>query len=220
MTATIGDRIAAITKNLPPKVKLVVVSKYASDDAIRTAYAAGIRDFGESKVQEVRIKQQNLKDLTDITWHMIGHLQSNKAKLALQHFTWLHSVDRLSLVQQLNQLVGDMAIDSPFICLQVNLANDPRKSGWHEKELLADLTAIQQCQNLKIVGLMTILPSGLSPDQAYELFLETANLGANLRSQGWENLQQLSMGMSEDYHLAIKAGATLIRIGSMIFSES
>jgi len=211
------DRIAQITKDLPSTVKLVAVSKYANISAIRAAYAAGIRDFGESRVQDATQKQQELKELDDICWHFIGSLQSNKAKSAIQRFDWIHSVDRLGLVQQLDRLAIETG-KSPQLCLQVKMAPDPNKAGWDEYELMQDLDAIQQCQNLNIVGLMTILPIGLDRNQAYDLFVKAANLAEKLRSQGWSSLQQLSMGMSGDYDMAIKAGATLIRVGSKIFN--
>jgi len=211
------DRIAQITKDLPSTVKLVAVSKYANISAIRAAYAAGIRDFGESRVQDATQKQQELKELDDICWHFIGSLQSNKAKSAIQRFDWIHSVDRLGLVQQLDRLAIETG-KSPQLCLQVKMAPDPNKAGWDEYELMQDLDAIQQCQNLNIVGLMTILPIGLDRNQAYDLFVKVANLAEKLRSQGWSSLQQLSMGMSGDYDMAIKAGATLIRVGSKIFN--
>lgn len=213
----VRDRIAEITKDLPPSVKLVAVSKYASVSAIRVAYAAGIKDFGESRVQDAMQKQQELQGLKDLSWHFIGQIQSNKAKLVVQRFDWIHSLDRLGLAQQLNRLVAELG-KSPKICLQVKMAADPNKAGWAEHELLADLGAIQQCQNLNIVGLMTILPVGLNETQAFDLFMKTANLAMRMRSQGWSNLQHLSMGMSGDYDIAVKAGATLIRVGTKIFT--
>jgi PLP dependent protein len=213
----VRDRIVAIIKDLPLNVKLVAVSKYASVNAIRGAYAAGIKDFGESRVQDAMQKQQELQGLKDLSWHFIGQIQSNKAKLVVQRFDWIHSLDRLGLAQQLNRLVAELG-KSPKICLQVKMAADPNKAGWHEHELLADLVALQQCQNLNIVGLMTILPVGLDAKQAFDLFMKTANLAMQLRSQGWSNLQHLSMGMSGDYDIAIRAGATLIRVGTKIFT--
>ena len=217
LSTKVIDRIAEITKDLPSTVKLVAVSKYANISAIRAAYAAGIRDFGESRVQDATQKQQELKELDDICWHFIGSLQSNKAKSAIQRFDWIHSVDRLGLVQQLNRLAAETG-KSPQLCLQVKMAPGPNKAGWDEHELIQDLDAIQQCQNLNIVGLMTILPIGLDRNQAYDLFVKAANLAEKLRSQDWSSLQQLSMGMSGDYDMAIKAGATLIRVGSKIFN--
>ena len=213
----IGDRLNHIRVNIPPQVKLVAVSKYTTTEAIRAAYYAGVRDFAESRVQEAKIKQTELADLTDITWHMIGSLQSNKAKQALSQFDWIHSIDRLSLAEQCDRLISELG-KSPKLLLQVKLAEDPNKSGWSESELLADLPKLAKLQNLNIVGLMTILPLGLDESQAYAVFSHATELAAKMRSLGWANIQELSMGMSADYAIAIKAGATIIRIGSQIFA--
>jgi pyridoxal phosphate enzyme (YggS family) len=213
----IGDRLNHIRVNIPPQVKLVAVSKYTTTEAIRAAYYAGVRDFAESRVQEAKIKQTELADLTDITWHMIGSLQSNKAKQALSQFDWIHSIDRLSLAEQCDRLISDLG-KSPKLLLQVKLAEDPNKSGWSESELLADLPKLVKLQNLNIIGLMTILPLGLDEAKAYAVFSHATELAAKMRSLGWANIQELSMGMSADYAIAIKAGATIIRIGSQIFA--
>lgn len=212
----ITERIHRIRAIIPPEVKLVAVSKYTTTEAIRSAYAAGIRDFGESRVQDAKVKQTELADL-EITWHMIGSLQSNKAKLAIAQFDWIHSIDRLSLAEQCDRLILETG-KSPKLLLQVKLANDPSKSGWSESELLADLSQLEKLQNLQIVGLMTILPIGLSDTQAYEVFSRTVELAAKLRSLGWANIQELSMGMSADYAIAVKAGASIIRVGNQIFA--
>ncbi|MEA5490106.1 MULTISPECIES: YggS family pyridoxal phosphate-dependent enzyme [Pseudanabaena] len=211
------DRLNQILVNIPPQVKLVAVSKYTTTEAIRAAYDAGVRDFAESRVQDGKIKQTELADLTDITWHMIGSLQSNKAKQAISQFNWIHSIDRLSLAEQCDRLISELG-KSPKLLLQVKLAEDPNKSGWTESELLADLPKLAKLQNLNIVGLMTILPLGLDESQAYAVFSRATELAAKMRSLGWTNIQELSMGMSADYAIAIKAGATIIRIGSQIFA--
>ena len=216
ISKTIADRIHQLRANIPAHVKLVAVSKYTTTEAIRVAYDAGIRDFGESRVQESKLKQAELTDLTDITWHMIGSLQSNKAKQAIAQFDWIHSIDRLSLAEQCDRLIPELG-KSPKLLLQVKLADDPTKSGWSESELLADLPQLAKLQNLDIVGLMTILPLGLNDEQAYQVFHSAANLAEKLRSLGWSNIHELSMGMSADYAIAIKAGATMIRVGSQIF---
>jgi PLP dependent protein len=213
---SIGDRCNAILQTLPATVKLVAVSKYATVAAIREAYAAGIRDFGESKVQDTQKKQQELQDLKDITWHMIGHLQSNKVRAAIKCFDWIHSVDRVSIAQQMDRLVIETG-KFPNICLQVKLASDPQKTGWHETELMLDLPAIKQCKNLHVLGLMTILPLGLDEDESARVFLKAAQLAKKLRNEGFSDLQHLSMGMSGDYHIAVKSGATIVRIGNLIF---
>ncbi len=213
----IADRINQIRQSIPPEVKLVAVSKYTTTDAIRAAYAAGVRDFGESRVQDTKGKQAELADLSDITWHMIGSLQSNKAKPAIAQFDWIHSIARLSLATQCDRLILELG-KSPKLLLQVKLAEDPNKSGWSEVELLADLPELAKLQNLNIVGLMTILPLGLSEVQAYELFCKASKLAEKLRSLGWNNIQELSMGMSADYAIAVRAGASMIRVGNQIFA--
>jgi len=216
-STSIGDRISQIKQELPPTVRLIAVSKYATVEHMREAYNAGIRDFGESKVQMAIAKKPQLQDLPDITWHMIGSLQSNKARQALTNFDWIHSVDRLSLAEQLDRLIVETK-KQVQICLQVKLAEDSSKSGWYEQELIKDLPELAKCQNLQIVGLMTILPLGLSQEQCLEVFSKVADLKNRLNSQGWQNIKELSMGMSQDYHEAIKATTTMIRIGSKIFS--
>ena len=212
----IADRINKIRANIPPQVKLVAVSKYTTTESIRAAYDAGVRDFGESRVQESKIKQEELLDLSDITWHMIGSLQSNKARQAIAQFDWIHSIDRLSLAEQCDRLILELG-KSPKLLLQVKLVDDPSKSGWSESELLDDLSKLKKLQNLNIVGLMSILPLGLDESQAYEVFSRVGELAQRLRSLGWNNIQELSMGMSADYAIAVKAGASIIRVGSQIF---
>jgi PLP dependent protein len=221
VNTSIGDRIQQIQQKLPSTVKLIAISKYAPVAAIRAAYQAGIRDFGESRVQEAIAKKQELQDLSGITWHLIGTLQSNKSRLAVANFDWIHSVDRLSLAQQLNRLASE-TLKSPNsqlqVCLQVKLADDPHKSGWEKATLIADLSELRKCQHLAICGLMTILPLGLTLEESYQIFKKVADLKSELQFLGWENITHLSMGMSQDYDAAIRAGATMIRIGSKIFS--
>jgi pyridoxal phosphate enzyme (YggS family) len=217
VNSSIGDRIAQIKQEIPPHVRLIAVSKYATTEAMRSAYQAGIRDFGESKVQEAIAKKQQLQDLADITWHLIGTLQSNKTRMALVNFDWIHSVDRPSLAQQLDRLIAETN-KTIKLCLQVKLVDDPSKSGWHEQELIDNLPDLNKYRNIQIVGLMTILPLGLSPEQCYSTFRQVDDLRGKLNLLGGLSINELSMGMSQDYDEAIKAGATMIRIGSKIFS--
>lgn len=218
--AVIADRIAQIHQSLPRHVTLVAVSKSMPVEAIRAAYTAGLRDFGESRLQEATAKQSELVDLADITWHFLGHLQSNKAKAAIAQFDWIHAVDRLDLAQRLNRLAAGRS-PSPAICLQVKLREDPSKFGWSVPDLYADLPELLNCQNLNIQGLMTILPRGLTAEESLDLFARTQQLATELRqqTQGAWQLPVLSMGMSNDYPLAVEAGATLIRVGRAIFGD-
>ncbi|NDJ24723.1 YggS family pyridoxal phosphate-dependent enzyme [Nostoc sp. B(2019)] len=220
MSSSLIERIATIRSSLPPSVKLIAVSKQVSAEAIRSAYAAGIRDFGESRIQEAASKQAELQDLSDITWHFIGHLQGNKAKKALEHFPWIHSVDNLKLAQRLDQLAQQLGV-SPQVCLQVKILPDPNKSGWSVPELLADLSALNQCKTLQIQGLMTIPPLGLDDAQILNVFTRNRELAKEIQEQNWShiNIQHLSMGMSGDYQLAVQAGATMVRLGTILFGD-
>lgn len=220
MNSSISERIVSIRSSLPTSVKLIAVSKQVSAQAIRSAYSAGIRDFAESRIQEAASKQAELQDLPDITWHFIGHLQSNKAKKAIEQFPWIHSVDNLKLAQRLDQLAQQLGV-SPQVCLQVKILPDPNKSGWSVSELLADLPILDQYKNLQIQGLMTIPPSGLSDPEILNVFNLNRELAKKIQEQNWSHIkmQQLSMGMSGDYELAVQAGATMVRLGTILFGD-
>ena len=220
MTGSIAERIATVRDQLPAGVRLIAVTKQVPVDAMREAYFAGVRDFGESRLQEAEAKIAQLKDLPDLNWHLIGHLQSNKAKKALEQFQWIHSCDNLKLAQRLNRLATELSL-KPNICLQVKVVPDPDKYGWSIPELLADLPELDQCTALQIRGLMTILPLGLSPEESLQVFERTRELALKIEQQNWSNLhmQELSMGMSDDYLLAVQAGATQVRLGRIIFGE-
>ncbi|MEH2324365.1 MAG: YggS family pyridoxal phosphate-dependent enzyme [Nostoc sp.] len=220
MNSSISERIVSIRSSLPASVKLIAVSKQVSVQAIRSAYSAGIRDFAESRIQEAASKQAELQDLPDITWHFIGHLQSNKAKKAIEQFPWIHSVDNLKLAQRLDQLAQQLGV-SPQVCLQVKILPDPNKSGWSVPELLADLPTLDQYKNLQIQGLMTIPPSGLNDPEILNVFNLNRELAKKIREQNWSHIkmQHLSMGMSGDYELAVQAGATMVRLGTILFGD-
>ena len=218
MTGLVAQRIDRIREQIPEHVRLIAVTKQVTPEAIREAYEAGVRDFAENRLQEALLKQEQLQDLPDICWHFIGHLQANKAKKVLESFQWIHSVDSLKLAQRLDRLAEELS-RRPQVCLQVKVLPDPNKYGWQVPELLADLPELDKCHNLSIQGLMTILPLGLSDSQALDAFNATRELAEKIAQQNWTNLQmhQLSMGMSADYLLAVKAGATMIRLGTIIF---
>ncbi|MGD1912784.1 MAG: YggS family pyridoxal phosphate-dependent enzyme [Rivularia sp. (in: cyanobacteria)] len=220
MNSSIHERILKVQDSLPSTVKLIAVSKKVSVAAIREAYAAGIRDFGESRIQEAVAKIDDLKDLSDITWHFIGHLQSNKAKKALSYFQWFHSVDSLKLAQRLN-LLAQEGRTTPKVCLQVKILPDPDKSGWTISQLLEDLVELNLCKSLQIEGLMTIPPLGLDSSKTLSVFNKTRELAEKIDNRKLSNIKikQLSMGMSGDYQLAIQSGATMIRLGTILFGK-
>jgi len=225
---TIAQRLNDLRADLPDNVRLIAVSKQMPAEAIRIAYAAGVRDFGESRIQEAIAKQEELKDLPEIVWHFIGHLQTNKAQLALEHMNWIHSLDSLKLAQRLNELLarsGWRSKPAPKFCLQVKFAPDPNKYGWDVAELEADLPHLEQLTHLDLCGLMTITPLGLADQETLQLFQAAAQFTQELQGRSRLNLPklpelpELSMGMSNDYKLAIQAGATMIRLGRVLFGD-
>lgn len=220
MTSLIAQRLAVVRQQLPASVRLIAITKQVSPAAMREAYMAGIRDFGESRVQEAASKQQQLQDLPGITWHFIGSLQSNKAKKALELFEWIHSLDSLKLAQRLDNLAQELSCQ-PQVCLQVKLLDDPTKSGWTVPSLLDALPELNQCRHLQIRGLMTIPPLGLNEAEILSFFERTRELADKIARQNWSaiKMQHLSMGMSEDYLLAVQAGATMVRLGRILFGE-
>ena len=220
LDGTIAERINQIRETLPASVRLIAVTKQVSVEAMREAYAAGVRDFAENRVQEAEAKQAQLRDLPDVTWHLIGHLQSNKAQKALECFQWIHSIDDLKLAQRLDRLAAQLS-QKPQSLLQVKLLPDPTKYGWLADDLLHDLPALNQCENLSIQGLMTILPYGLATPEARMAFQNTAVLANTIRQQNFSHLsmQVLSMGMSNDYGMAVQADATMIRLGRILFGD-
>jgi PLP dependent protein len=228
MTGSIAHNINTIRQDLPASVRLMVVTKQVSVAAMREAYATGIRDFGESRIQAAEIKQQELSDLPDLCWHLIGHLQSNKVRKTIQIFDWIHSVDSLKLAQQIDshaerlcQRVSAEVGKKPKICLQVKILADPDKYGWTVPDLMADLPQLDRCQHLDIRGLMAIPPLGLTVSETRSCFEGARDLSHKISQQAWENIQmsELSMGMSGDYQQAILADTTIIRLGSIIFGQ-
>lgn len=216
----IGSRLQTIQSSIPPHVRLVAVTKTFSSVIVRAAYALGIRDFAENKVQEALAKQAELEDLTDVTWHFIGHVQSNKSRKVLESFDWIHSIDSVKLAARLDRQAAELS-KRPICCLQVKLAPDSTKAGFTEDELAAALPELDPLTHLNIAGLMVIPPNGLAPLQTQEIFERAEELREQIAQQGLSNidLKELSMGMSGDFKRAIAAGATVVRIGSGIFGH-
>lgn len=220
MTRSISDKINTIKQEIPENVKLIAITKQVGIEEIREAYQVGVRDFGENRLQEALDKQQHLKDLEQIDWHFIGHIQKNKAKKIIENFSWIHSVDSLALAQRLNRLAGELK-RSPKVFLQVKVLPDPNKYGWQVEELWQDLAELNQFEHLDIQGLMVILPLGLSATATLNAFEKAQELTTAIQAKNYPHLkmEQLSMGMSGDYLLAIKAGSTMIRLGRTIFQS-
>lgn len=196
-------------------VRLIAVSKTFPAEQIRAAYAAGLRDFGENRVQEAAAKRLALQD-PGITWHLIGHLQSNKAARALELFDWIHSVDSAGLAAKLDRAAAATGKRLPIL-LEVNLGGEASKSGVAEEEAASVAAALHEYSNLALRGLMTIPPFFEDPQQARPYFRRLRELAERLRSAGATGMTELSMGMSHDFEVAIEEGATLIRVGTAIF---
>jgi len=156
--------------------------------------------------------------LTDLNWHFIGQLQRNKVRKVVQLCNWVHSVDDLPLALFLDRVAGEEQV-RPQVLLQVKLAPDPSKGGWSPEELEAQLPTLAQLPNLDLRGLMTIAPRGLSPVATTQLFRDLAHWEEKWQQLGFSSLNELSMGMSGDYKLAVPEGATMVRLGQVIFGS-
>ena len=194
----------------PTGITIVAVTKTVEVPAIKAAFKAGIRHFGENRVQEARGKIEQLADLRpDITWHMIGHLQSNKARAAVDMFDMIHSIDSIRLAEE----VSRRAQTAVPILLQVNIASEVTKSGLPPSEVIQAVERISRLPRLDIKGLMTIAPLTDDPEDVRPVFQQLRLLRDSL------GLEHLSMGMTDDFEVAIEEGATMLRIGRAIFGE-
>jgi hypothetical protein len=198
----------------PREVKLVAVSKTHPAGAIREAYDAGQRLFGENYAQELRGKAEELRDLQDIEWHFIGHLQRNKIKYVLPSVALVETVDSMRLAEELDGQArkAGRVLDC---LLQVNVGQEEQKSGCEPGQALQIVRSFEECANLRLRGLMTIPPFDLEADQTRLFFAALARLRESLG--GASLLPALSMGMSHDFEAAIEEGATLVRVGTAIF---
>ena len=205
---------AAAAGRDPATVRLVAVSKTVPPDAIAAAYAAGQRRFGENRVQELRDKIGRLP--ADCEWHLLGHLQGNKARQAVQSAAWLHSIDSVELLERLDRLAGEEH-RRPVILLQVNISGEATKSGVDTTATALLLEAALRCPHLDCRGLMTMAPYEAPEADLRRIFGGLRELRDRLAAQFNTPLPELSMGMSGDFRSAIAAGATLVRIGTAIF---
>ena len=193
-------------------MNILAVSKGFKSQEIKTIQNIGQNDFGESKVQEAYEKQLLLKDLKQIKWHFIGRIQSNKIRKIVQNFKYIHSVDSLEKLQKISNISFEEK-KNPLIMLQVKFSDDPTKGGLNPELLILKWREIQKLKNIKISGLMTINPKGLSSKANLELFTKCRSLADSLQ------LPDCSMGMSGDWEEAIEAGSTWLRLGSLIFGD-
>lgn len=218
MPVNIESNIKRISATLPEGVTLIAVSKYHTIEEIEQAYNAGQRHFGESKAQDLRIKQQALP--SDISWHFIGHLQSNKIKYIVPFIHLIHSIDSLQILQEVNRLAGKQNRVIPCL-LQIHIAQEDSKFGFTPDECRAMLDSGEwrELKNVEICGLMCMASNTDDSEQIRQEFKTVKELFNYIKERYFANkrFNILSAGMSEDYTIAIEEGSTHIRIGSDIF---
>lgn len=224
----VRERIARAAKEAgrdPCRVRLLAASKTKSPELIREAYAAGQRDFGENYVQELAEKAEALSDLADLRWHMIGHLQSNKARHVVQLASAVHTVHSAKLARELGRRATDFPVPGPrrflagdprlVVLVEVNVGGEAQKSGCAPEELGAVLDAIDAEPALALRGLMTVPPHTEDPAGARPFFDELVRLRDAHGGAG--RLPELSIGMTHDLEPAVRAGSTIVRVGTAIF---
>jgi pyridoxal phosphate enzyme (YggS family) len=226
----IAERVAAVRQRISraaaragreaDSIGLVAVSKTFPAEAVRAAFEAGLRDFGENRVQEAEPKIVALSDLAarGLRWHLVGHLQSNKARRAAALFERIQSLDSLELGRRLARIGAESGRDV-HVLLQADLAGEAKKFGLDEAQLLPALEALRGTPGLRVEGLMLLPPYFDDPEEARPFFRHLRALGERAAAAGLLSGGELSMGMSHDFEVAIEEGATIVRIGSAIFGE-
>ena len=204
------------------EVQLVAICKGQPATIVRAAYQAGQRDFGENRVAEAREKQVELAELSEIRWHMVGHIQSRKAKDVAPHFFMVHSIDRVKIAQRLDRLAADSGRILPVL-LECNSSGEASKTGWPvwQKDdwlgTVEDIQMIHDSMNLDVRGLMTMAPWAADPAVLRSTYLGLRTFRDFLEEKLLTDLPELSMGMTDDYEIAIEEGATIVRVGRAIF---
>ena len=228
ITTSIAENIAGIRRRLnaaaaragrdPDSVRLMAVSKTVEPDRVRQAIGAGITLLGENYVQEAREKIPVIGH--GVEWHMIGHLQTNKVKYVVNLFDWIHSVDRLELAQELDKRAGQNG-RTLKVMIEVNVSGEASKSGAEPSQVLGLVRQIAALPHLQVRGLMTMPPYSDQPETSRPFFIELRRLRDDIARTAIPNISmdELSMGMTDDFEVAIEEGATIIRVGRAIFGE-
>ena len=219
MLSHIAQRLSAIRATIPAEVTLVCVSKFHPTEAIMEAYACGERDFGESRVQELLPKYNALPK--DIRWHFIGHLQTNKVKQIVPFVHMIHSVDSLRLLETINREAEKLQ-RRVKVLLEVHIAKEATKSGFTPEEFLSLNTKLSTLNHIDVCGVMGMATNTDDENEWRRCFREIKHLGKQLLNHSDllnNSAPQISMGMSDDYLVAIEEGSTMVRIGSTIFGN-
>ncbi|MCS7201925.1 MAG: YggS family pyridoxal phosphate-dependent enzyme [Dictyoglomus sp.] len=209
------ERIACRVGRRVEEIKVVAVAKGVSSSHVKEAFFSGIKMIGENRVQEAEKKIMELSDLP-IEWHMVGHLQINKVKKAVKLFSLIHSLDRFSLAYELNK-EGEKLGKKIQVLIQFNTSGEPSKFGFREEDFYKNLDSIMNLKNIEILGLMTIGPLTSDKNLIRISFRKLYEIREKLKIETGLKLPYLSMGMSDDYSIAIEEGANLLRLGRIIF---
>jgi len=207
---------AARAGRVAEEIELVAITKTHPAEKVREAIETGQTLFGESRVQEARAKIPELP--SNLRWHFVGHLQKNKIRHALPLFEMIHSVDSLGLAQEINRIAEEQGMH-PRVLLEVNVAGEGSKFGFKSETLRAEMEELLALQRLSILGLMTIPPLAEKAEASRKYFIQLRKLRDRLQAEFRVDLAQLSMGMTQDFPVAIEEGATLVRVGTAIFGQ-
>ena len=213
----IKQNIEELKSRIPENVKLLAVSKTKPLEELEEAYKAGMRDFGENKVQELVKKAENFHD--DVRWHFIGQLQNNKVKYLVDKVYLIHSLGSTSLLNEIEKVFGK-ANKVASTLIQINIGREESKSGILEENLYEFIEAIEECSYISVCGIMVIIPNG-DEESNRRYFKKTKRIFEKLKEKEYKNITMsiLSMGMTHDYMTAIEEGSNLVRIGTGIFGE-
>lgn len=219
MFETIGKNLLQIQEKIAPcKPRIIAVTKYFPQEAMIAAYNAGLRDFGESRVIEASAKIESLPQevRNNSTFHLIGHLQSNKVKHAVKVFDYIHSIDSVKLAQCISEHALQIG-KVQKVLVQVNNAEEEQKFGFSKVEIFESFEQIQNLKGLEVAGIMNMAPLGIAEEEIRKLFLEIVEIRNDLEEKLNCKLNEISMGMSQDYKIAAQAGSTMLRIGRKLF---
>ena len=214
--AEVKARLAAALKaagRAEGDARLIAVSKTFPAECAAEAYRCGQHAFGENRVQELAEKAPKLP--SDIEWHLIGHLQQNKVRVALEHASWIHSIDSLALLQRTVRIAGELGV-TPKLLLEVNISGEESKFGLTPADVPS---VLEGCPTPMLAGFMTVAPLGASETELHRIFGGLRKLRDEMEAKSGLRLPELSMGMSGDFEIAVAEGATMVRVGTAIFGH-
>jgi len=215
----VAQNLLSVEQKIAPcKPRIIGVTKYFGLNAMVNGYKAGLRDFGESRAADAIKKIESLPEdvVNNSTFHFIGHLQTNKVEKVVKYFDYIHSVDSLKLAKTVSDAACRLN-KREKVFLQVNLAQEAQKFGYDKKQLIHDMAELLRLESLEIIGLMMMAPLGAQEQELRELFSDLRSFKEQLEKDFNIELPELSMGISDDYHIAVQEGATFIRIGRKLF---